>query len=122
MTDFFLEYKEYITPILTIFLGIAIKIASKPQQMKIDFFDWLDFGNELSIASILCLTTQPHENIGYFLLFCAFILLLLVVGLVNRIGWDIIKRKRNIWGVIIPDIAGLFFFVIVILIERGIIK
>ena len=56
------------------------------------------------------------------MLFCAFILLLLVVGLVNRIGWDIIKRKRNIWGVIIPDIAGLFFFVIVILIERGIIK
>lgn len=121
MIKFFLEYKEFIMPILTIILGITVKIASKPQQVKLDFFDYLDFGNELSISSILCITTEFNENVGYFLLFCAFILLISVIAIVNRIGWDIIKGKRNFLGVLIPDIAGAFFFVIVILIEKGVL-
>lgn len=122
MGEFIQNNTLWITPIVSIILTIIIKISAKPEFLTLNFIDYLDFGFDLSISSIIVLLAGAKDDTGMWLLLFAFILILITSILVNRLGWDKSTNKQKLIGVIIPDIVGIFLLVIASLYVGGVIR
>ncbi len=122
MGEFIRNNTLWITPIISIVLTIIIKISAKPEFLTLGFIDYLDFGFDLSISSIIVLLTGTKNNTGAWLLLSAFILIMITSILVNRLGWDKSTKQQKFIGIIIPDIVGIFLLVISSLYMGGVIS
>ena len=119
MGEFMQNNTIWITPVISIVLTIVIKISAKPEFLTLGFIDYLDFGFDLSISSIIVLLAGIKDDTGIWLLLFSFILIMITSILVNRLGWD--KQERLI-GVIIPDVVGIFLLIMASLYVGGVIK
>ena len=122
MGEFMQNNTLWITPIISIILTIVIKISAKPEFLTLGYIDYLDFGFDLSISSIIVLVTGIKDDTGIWLLLLAFILVMITAILVNRLGWDKSTKQEKLVGVIIPDIVGVFLLVIASLYVGGVLK
>ncbi len=122
MGGFIQENKLWITPVISIILTIIIKISAKPEFLTLGFIDYLDFGFDLSISSIIVLLAGIKDDTGVWLLLFAFILMMITSILVNRLGWVKSTKQPKFIGVIIPDIVGMFLLAIASLYVGGFIK
>lgn len=125
MGEFIQSNILWITPIISIILTIVIKISAKPEFLTLGFLDYLDFGFDLSISSIVVLLSgikTVEGDAGIWLLLLAFILIMITSILVNRLGWDKETKQQKLIGVIIPDIVGIFLLIMSSLYMGGIIK
>lgn len=111
-----------LTSVVSIILTIVIKISAKPEFLTLGFIDYLDFGFDLSISSIIVLIAGTKDHTGIWLLLFAFILIMITSILVNRLGWDKSTKQQKFIGVIIPDIVGIFLLAIASLYVGGIIQ
>ena len=122
MGEFIQNNTIWITPVISIILTIVIKISAKPEFLTLGYIDYLDFGFDLSISSIIVLLAGINNNTGIWLLLFAFILIMITSILVNRLGWDKSTKQEKLMGVIIPDIVGLFLLIVASLYIGGVIK
>lgn len=122
MGEFIQNNIIWITPIVSIILTIIIKISAKPEFLTLGYIDYLDFGFDLSISSIIVLLSGAKDNLGLWLLLSAFILIMIMSILVNRLGWDKNTNQQKLIGVIVPDFFGIFLLVIACLYVGGVIK
>ena len=65
----------WLVPVASILLTVVIKIAAKPEFMTLGFTDYLDFGFDLSITSMIVLLTgiKGENDAGIWLLFLSFL-------------------------------------------------
>ena len=84
----------WIVPIISIILTVVIKISAKPDFLTLDYIDYLDFGFDLSITSII----------------------------VNRVGWNRETKQLKLIGVLFPDIIGIILLIVATLYMGGVIK
>lgn len=122
MGEFIQNNTLWLTPIISIILTIVFKISAKPEFLTLGFIDYLDFGFDLAISSIIVLLAGAKDNTGIWLLLFAFILIMITSILVNRLGWDKSTKQQRIIGIIIPDIVGIFLLVIASLYAGGVIR
>ncbi len=122
MGEFIQNNTLWLSPIVSIILTIVIKISAKPEFLTLGFIDYLDFGFDLAISSIIVLLAGTKDNTGIWLLLFAFILIMITSILVNRLGWDKSTKQQKFIGVIIPDIVGIFLLVIASLYVGGVIR
>jgi len=122
MNEFLQNNLIWLNPVISIILSVVIKQTSKPEFLTLGFVDYLDFGFELSIASLLLiLTGAKNESVGWLVLL-GIILILIASIIVSRIGWNKDTAKLKIIGVIIPDIVGILLLVFASLYVGGSIK
>lgn len=122
MGEFIQNNTLWLTPIVSIILTILIKISAKPEFLTLGFLDYLDFGFDLAISSIIVLFAGIKDNTGLWLLLFAFILIMITTILVNRLGWDKSTKQQKFIGAVIPDVVGIFLLVIASLYVGGIIR
>ena len=122
MGEFIQNNMIWLTPIISIILTVVIKISSKPAFLTLDHIDYLDFGFDLCISSIICLVTGIKDDTGIWILLIAFVLIFVTSTIVNRIGWNKTTKQRKLAGVLIPDFVGIFMLIVVSLYIGGIIK
>lgn len=122
MGEFIQNNTVWITPIVSIILTVIIKISAKPEFLSLGFIDYLDFGFDLSISSIIVLLSGAKNDVGMWLLIISFIVIMSTSILVNRSGWDKSTNQQKLLGVIFPDIVGIFLLVIASLYVGGVIK
>ena len=53
MGEFIQNNTLWMSPIVSIILTIVIKISAKPEFLTLGFIDYLDFGFDLAISSIM---------------------------------------------------------------------
>ena len=68
MGEFIQNNTIWITPVISIILTIVIKISAKPEFLTLGYIDYLDFGFDLSISSIIVLLAGINNNTGIWLL------------------------------------------------------
>lgn len=112
----------WLVPIISIILTIVIKISAKPEFLTLGFIDYLDFGFDLSITSMIMLLTGIKNDAGLWLLLLSFLLVMITSILVNRLGWNKDTKQPKIQGVLIPDVVGIILLVISTLYMGGVIK
>ena len=112
----------WLVPIISIILTIVVKISAKPEFLSLGFIDYLDFGFDLSITSMVMLLTGIRDDAGIWLLLLSFLLVMITSILVNRLGWNREMRQQKLIGVIIPDVVGIGLLIIATLYMGGIIK
>lgn len=114
----------WLVPVASILLTVVIKIAAKPEFMTLGFTDYLDFGFDLSIASMIVLLTgiKGENDAGIWLLFLSFLLIVITSIIVNRIGWEKDTKEQKLIGVLLPDIIGIILLIVATLYMGGIIK
>lgn len=122
MGEFIQNNTLWLSPIVSIILTIVIKISAKPEFLTLGFIDYLDFGFDLAISSIIVLLAGTKDDTGLWLLLFAFILIMITSILVNRLGWDKSTRQQKLIGVIIPDVVGIFLLIIASLYVGGVIR
>ena len=122
MGEFIQNNTLWLTPLVSIILTIVIKISAKPEFLTLGFIDYLDFGFDLSISSVIVLLTGAKDDMGLWLLIFSFILIMITSILVNRLGWDKSTKQQKLIGVIIPDIVGIFLLVVASLYVGGVIR
>lgn len=129
----------WLIPIISIIITMMVKIASKPTSIKLNYRDFLDFGFDLSITSLILFlsaiafetpakTDAIEENsriaTGAVLLFISFVLIMIISVVVGRNGWKTGENEinePNIWGVVIPDLLGVVLLVLATLYSGGVI-
>lgn len=112
----------WLVPIISIILTIVVKISAKPEFLTLGFIDYLDFGFDLSITSMIMLLTSIKDDAGIWLLLISFLLVMITSILVNRLGWNRETKQQKFLGVILPDIVGIVLLVISTLYMGGVIK
>lgn len=112
----------WLVPIISIILTIVVKISAKPEFLSLGFIDYLDFGFDLSITSMVMLLTGIRDDAGIWLLLLSFLLVMITSILVNRLGWNREMRQQKLTGVIIPDLVGVGLLIIATLYMGGVIK
>lgn len=122
MGEFIQNNALWLTPVISIVLTVVIKISAKPEFLTLGFIDYLDFGFDLLISSIIVLLSGIRNSLGEWLLLFAFILIMITSILVNRLGWNKDTKQLNVVGVIIPDFVGISLLVIASLYIGGVIK
>lgn len=128
MYDFIQNNIIWIVPIVSIILTVIIKISSKPSSCTLNYVDYLDFGFDLSISSIIVLLTGINEvggnsnNLGIWLILLSFMLVMIISIIVNRLGWNRETGQIKLIGVLIPDIIGVILLVISTLYIGGLIR
>lgn len=122
MGEFLQNNALWLTPIISIILTIIIKISAKPEFLTLGFIDYLDFGFDLSISSIIVLLSGIKDNVGIWLLLFSFILIMITSILVNRLGWNKETKQQKLIGVLIPDFVGIVSLVIASLYMGGVIR
>lgn len=122
MGEFIQNNTLRLSPIVSIILTIVIKISAKPEFLTLGFIDYLDFGFDLAISSIIVLLAGTKDDTGLWLLLFAFILIMITSILVNRLGWDKSTKQQKLIGVIIPDVVGIFLLIIASLYVGGVIR
>lgn len=111
----------WLVPTTSIILTIVIKISAKPDFVTLGFVDYLDFGFDLSIISMIMLLTGKTDNTGIWLLVVSFLLVIITSVLVNRLGWNKETKQQKIIGVLIPDIIGTGLLIMSTLYVGGVI-
>lgn len=123
MGAFIQNNTTWLVPIVSIVLTLLIKISSKPEFISLNYKDFVDFGFDLSITSMILLLTSIRSDItGIWLLLLSFVLIMIVSVLVNRIGWDKEKDEPRLMGIIVPDILGIFLLIMATLYSGGAIR
>ena len=112
----------WIVPIISIILTIVIKISAKPEFVTLGYIDYLDFGFDLSITSMIMLLTGITDVTGLWLLLISFLLVMITSILVNRLGWYKETKQPKFLGVLIPDIIGTLLLIMSILYIGGVLK
>ena len=112
----------WIVPIISIILTIVIKISAKPEFVTLGFIDYLDFGFDLSITSMIMLLTGITDDTGIWLLLLSFLLVMITSILVSRLGWNKETKQQKFLGVLIPDIIGTLLLIMSILYIGGVLK
>lgn len=112
----------WLVPIISIILTIVVKISAKPEFLTLGFIDYLDFGFDLSITSMIMLLTGIKDDAGIWLLLISFLLVMITSILVNRLGWNRETKQQTFLGVFLPDIVGIVLLVISTLYMGGVIK
>lgn len=114
----------WLVPVASILLTVVIKIAAKPEFMTLGFTDYLDFGFDLSITSMIVLLTgiKGENDAGIWLLFLSFLLIVITSIIVNRIGWEKDTKEQKLIAVLLPDIIGIILLIVATLYMGGIIK
>lgn len=125
MVEYLHNNMFWITPVICIVLTIIIKISAKPEFVTLGFVDYLDFGFDLSISSIIILVSEiisgTKNETGIWLLLAAFVLILITSIIVQRLGWKKSTHQLRFIGAIIPDVVGVFLLVIASLYTGGVI-
>lgn len=111
MVDFIEEHKLWLTPITSVILMIIIKIERRPSNSPLAMSDWLDFGYDLMVSSLLVIICGVKDMIGGILIAVGFAAILLISPVIHRIGWDTKKNEPNLLGMVVPDIIGVIFVV-----------
>lgn len=122
MGEFIQNNTLWMSPIVSIILTIVIKISAKPEFLTLGFIDYLDFGFDLAISSIIVLLAGAKDDTGIWLLLLAFILIMITSILVNGLGWDKSTKQQKFIGVMIPDVIGIFLLIIASLYVGGVIR
>ena len=114
----------WLVPVASILLTVVIKIAAKPEFMTLGFTDYLDFGFDLSITSMIVLLTgiKGENDAGIWLLFLSFLLIVITSNIVTRVGWEKDTKEQKLIGVLLPDIIGIILLIVATLYMGGIIK
>lgn len=114
----------WLVPVASILLTVVIKIAAKPEFMTLGFTDYLDFGFDLSITSMIVLLTgiKGENDAGIWLLFLSFLLIVITSIIVTRVGWEKDTKEQKLIGVLLPDIIGIILLIVATLYMGGIIK
>lgn len=112
----------WIAPVISIILTIAIKISAKPEFVTLGYIDYLDFGFDISITSMIMLLTRMNDGMGLWLLLLFFLLVMITSILVSRLGWNKETKQQKFFGVVIPDIVGTLLLVLSTLYIGGVIK
>ncbi len=112
----------WLVPIISIILTIVVKISAKPEFLTLGYIDYLDFGFDLSITSMIILLTGIKDDAGLWLLIVSFLLVMITSILVNRLGWNKDTKQQKLLGVIIPDVIGIILLFISTLYMGGVIK
>lgn len=112
----------WIVPIVSIILTIVIKISAKPEFVTLGFIDYLDFGFDLSITSMIMLLTGITDDTGIWLLLLSFLLVMITSILVSRLGWNKDTKQQKLLGVLIPDIIGTLLLILSTLYIGGVLK
>ena len=114
----------WLVPVASILLTVVIKIAAKPEFVTLGFTDYLDFGFDLSITSMIVLLTgiKGENDAGIWLLFLSFLLIVITSIIVNRVGWEKDTKEQKLIGVLLPDIIGIILLIVATLYMGGIIK
>ena len=110
-----------LVPTISIVLTIVIKMSAKPEFVTLGFVDYLDFGFDLSIISMIMLLTGKTDNTGIWLLVLSFLLVMITSVLVSRLGWNKETKQQKIAGVLIPDIIGTGLLILSTLYVGGVI-
>lgn len=122
MGTFIQDNAIWLVPIISIILTIVVKISAKPEFMTLGFIDYLDFGFDLSITSMIMLLTGISDDAGLWLLLISFMLVMITSILVNRLGWNRETMQQKLAGVLIADSFGVLLLVISTLYIGGVIK
>ena len=112
----------WLVPIVSIILTIVVKISAKPEFLTLGFSDYLDFGFDLSITSMVMLLTGIKDDAGLWLLLISILLVMITSIIVNRLGWNKETKQQKFLGVFIPDVVGILLLVISTLYIGGVIK
>lgn len=112
----------WLVPIVSIILTIVVKISAKPEFLTLGFIDYLDFGFDLSITSMVMLLTGIKYDAGLWLLLISILLVMITSIIVNRLGWNKETKQQKFLGVFIPDVVGILLLVISTLYIGGVIK
>ncbi len=112
----------WLVPVVSIVLTIVIKISAKPEFVTLGFIDYLDFGFDLSITSMVMLLTSIKDDAGIWLLLISFLLVMITSIIVNRLGWNKETKQQRVVGVLIPDLVGILSLVAATLYIGGVIK
>ena len=62
MGEFIQNNTLWLSPIVSIILTIVIKISAKPEFLTLGFIDYLDFGFDLAISSIIVLLAETKDD------------------------------------------------------------
>lgn len=122
MSTFIQNNIIWLVPIASILLTIVIKISAKPESVTLGITDYLDFGFDLSITSMVVLLTGIKDDAGIWLLFLSFLLVVITSIIVNRIGWKKDTKEQNLVGVLFPDVVGIMLLIVATLYMGGVIK
>jgi len=109
----------WLTPVVTVILTGLIKISAKPEFVTLGYIDYIDFGFDMCIASMIILLTGNRDELGVWLLLFLFILVMITAIIVSRVGWNRETKLIRLVGVILPDIVGTFLLVFVTLYIGG---
>ena len=101
---------------------MVIKISAKPDFLTLDYIDYLDFGFDLSITSMVVLLTGINDEVGCWLLCLSFLLVMVTSIIVNRVGWNRETKQLKLIGVLFPDIIGIILLIVATLYMGGVIK
>lgn len=112
----------WLVPIVSIILTIVVKISAKPEFLTLGFIDYLDFGFDLSITSMVMLLTGIKDDAGLWLLLISILLVMITSIIVNCLGWNKETKQQKFLGVFIPDVVGILLLVISTLYIGGVIK
>ena len=112
----------WLVPIISIILTIVVKISAKPEFVTLGFIEYLDFGFDLSITSMVMLLSGVKDDAGLWLLLLSFLLVMITSILVNRLGWNKETHQQKFLGVLIPDVVGIILLVISTMYMGGVIK
>lgn len=85
----------WLVPIVSIILTIVVKISAKPEFLTLGFIDYLDFGFDLSITSMVMLLTGIKDDAGLWLLLISILLVMITSIIVNRLGGIRKQNNRN---------------------------
>lgn len=122
MSTFIQNNIIWLVPIASILLTVIIKISAKPDFVTLGFVDYLDFGFDLSITSMVVLLTGIKDDAGIWILFLSFLLVVVTSTIVNRVGWKKDTKEQNLAGVLFPDVIGIILLVVATLYMGGVIK
>ncbi len=126
-------FKYLVIPLVTTFLVIFVKSASRNDKQA--FLEKADFafGLEMGVTALLLLLANSvniaqkvvsNESIKIIateqLLSMAWVAPILIFGLwgmstiVRKLGWENEKELKMFWGVVLPDIFGLLILIYVV--------
>lgn len=112
----------WLVPIISIIMTVIIKISAKPEFMTLGYIDYLDFGFDLSITSMVVLLTGVRDDVGIWLLLLSFLLVMITSIIVNRAGWNKETKQQKLVGVLFPDFVGILLLIVATLYMGGVIQ
>jgi len=126
-------FKYLVIPLVTTFLVIFVKSASRNDKQAFLEKEDFAFGLEMGVTALLLLLANSvniaqkvvsDESIKILatekLLSMAWVAPILIFGLwgmstiVRKLGWENEKELKMFWGVVLPDIFGLLILIYVV--------